>query len=417
VADATTARSVLRGKTLLVVGIKWPAETFLQRKLRGLAAAGLKVVVAALTGDPRPRFTDGELTIVKLPSSDDPPLPAVSRFARSLPGALRDPLARRRLWEVAGEQGRAAAKALELRRAAVLGPLVPDLVHFEWNADAVTYWPYARLWDCPVTISCRGTQMIVSPHEARRAAYRAGLVRTLGEACLLHCVSDAMRQVAVELGAPEERTRVISPAVDTEVFSPGPRQLRDVGDPLRMVAVGGFVWLKGLEWTLHAVAKLRATGVDARLTLVGDGPEKQRVLATIFDLGLTDVVELTGKLPPDRVLERLRAADAFVLSSFAEGIANVVLEAMAVGVPTVSTDCGGMAEVIRHGVDGLLVPVRDAAATAHALASLAADPAYAQRLGLAGRERIVERFRLDQQIDHFLAFYAEALDNKKAVAA
>jgi glycosyltransferase involved in cell wall biosynthesis len=416
VIDASAARSLLQGKTLLVVGPQWPAETFLQRKLRGLAAAGLRVVVAGVTKDPRPRFQDGELTIVKLPSGDDSKLAAVSRFARDLPGALKSDLARRRLLAAAGGKQSARDKALDLRRATVLGPLRPDLVHFEWNSDAITYWPFTRLWACAVSISCRGTQISVGPHEPGREAYRAALGKTLAGATLVHCVSQALCEESILLGLPREHARIITPAVDPSLFAPEPRPLRGVGEPFRAISVGGFVWLKGLEWTLAAVAKLRARGVDAKLTLVGDGAEKQRVLYTIFDLGLGEHVELTGKLPPEQVLARLRASDAFVLSSFAEGIANVVLEAMAVGVPTVTTNCGGMLEVVRDGVDGLVVPVRDAAAMARAMESLAADPAYAQRLGLAGRERVINRFRLDQQVDKWITFYAESLDRRQVAA-
>ena len=117
-----------------------------------------------------------------------------------------------------------------------------------------------------------------------------------------------------------------------------------------------------------------------RFEIIGDGPDRQRVLYTIHDLGLQECVRLLGKLAPDEVLHRLQQADAFLLSSLSEGISNAALEAMACGVPVVTTDCGGMREAVTDGEEGFVVPVRDAESMANALMKLAGDAGLRERM-------------------------------------
>ena len=95
----------------------------------------------------------------------------------------------------------------------------------------------------------------------------------------------------------------------------------------------------------------------------------------------------------------------FVLSSLSEGISNAALEAMACGLPVVTTDCGGMREAIRDGVEGFVVPMRDPDAIAVALVRVASDEGLRQRIGQAARQRIVEAFSIERQIRAFQALY------------
>jgi glycosyltransferase involved in cell wall biosynthesis len=141
------------------------------------------------------------------------------------------------------------------------------------------------------------------------------------------------------------------------------------------------------------------------LEIIGDGPEHQRLLYTIQDLGLEGSVRLRGRLSPTGVRQRLQAADAFLLSSLSEGLSNAALEAMACGLPVVTTDCGGMREAITDGIEGLITPVRDAAALALALERLWQIPDLRQRMGEAGRRRILSDYTLKRQIDQFVDLF------------
>jgi glycosyltransferase involved in cell wall biosynthesis len=127
----------------------------------------------------------------------------------------------------------------------------------------------------------------------------------------------------------------------------------------------------------------------------------------VADLGLERHVRLCGNVPSAEVARRLRASDALLLPSLNEGLPTVLLEAMACGVPVVATDCGGVSEAFTDGVEGFLVPPRDAKALAEALARLWRDPELRARMGEAGRRTATSRFTLERQLDEFLAMYRE----------
>jgi glycosyltransferase involved in cell wall biosynthesis len=163
-------------------------------------------------------------------------------------------------------------------------------------------------------------------------------------------------------------------------------------DTLRVATVGRLHRSKGHDDLIRAVALLTQRSRAVRLTIMGDGPERAELQSLAAQLGLAESVQFTGSLAEDRVRANLAGADVFVGASHAEPLGVVYMEAMALGVPTIGTDAGGVPEIIEHGVSGLLVPPKNPEAIADALERLAAEPGLAERLGAAGRARIVERF-------------------------
>jgi glycosyltransferase involved in cell wall biosynthesis len=152
--------------------------------------------------------------------------------------------------------------------------------------------------------------------------------------------------------------------------------------------------VKGYEFALQALAQVRGAGIDFDYTIIGSDDERDllSVLATVRDLDLGPNVHVRGPLPPDAVLEALRVADVFLLPSLSEGLNTATLEAMAVGLPVVVTDVGGMREAVTDGVEGRVVPPRDPSALAGALLELAADEALRAAMGERGRRRTIEDF-------------------------
>jgi glycosyltransferase involved in cell wall biosynthesis len=154
-------------------------------------------------------------------------------------------------------------------------------------------------------------------------------------------------------------------------------------------------------------------GLHATFDICGDGPDRQALEFTADDLGVSQRVRLRGKLSTAECRDVLRDADVFVLSSVAEGISNAVLEAMACGVPVVCTECGGMREAVRDGVEGYLVPPRDPDAMAARLRQLAEDEPLRRRMGAAARQRVLDGFTLRGQVEALRGLYASALDDAR----
>jgi colanic acid/amylovoran biosynthesis glycosyltransferase len=287
-----------------------------------------------------------------------------------------------------------------------------DIIYFPWSLAALTYQPIL-LFGGAMVISCRGSQINVAPHDPSRKEIIEELAVTFEKAAAVHCVSEAIKIEALQYGLDPAKAWVIRPAVDPGFFCPpAPPKIED--STFRIVSVGSLNGRKGYEYALLAVRLLLDRGVLAELHIIGDGPERERLLYTIDDLELHGQVHLHGRLSPAEVRSRLQQADAFLLPSLSEGISNAVLEAMACGLPVVTTDCGGMREAVTDGVEGLVVPVRAPEAMAAALTRLASDRNLARRMGEAARKRILSEFTLKQQIDQFIELYQDVLARKRS---
>jgi glycosyltransferase involved in cell wall biosynthesis len=170
-------------------------------------------------------------------------------------------------------------------------------------------------------------------------------------------------------------------------------------DVVRVLAVGRQVPKKGFDVLVRACALLAAEGVDVELVVVGEngeaGPQLQRLVA---ELELDARVRFRGPSTQVELLREYRSAAVFcapsriVADGDRDGIPNVLMEAMASGVPVVATDVSGIPELVQHGVNGLLVTPDDPRSLAAAIGSLARDRALAQRLGAAGRATVAEHF-------------------------
>lgn len=175
--------------------------------------------------------------------------------------------------------------------------------------------------------------------------------------------------------------------------------------------VGRLCPAKALPDLLTAFAAVRAEGNDPLLAIAGDGPLADEVRRSVERLGLTSRVIFTGWLQDPRRL--YAAADLLALSSVVEGMPGVVLEAMASGLPVVSTDAPGCAELIVPGETGLLVPRRRPDELARALLDVLGDPEKARRMGEAGRRRAFEQFDIRRMTRRYEALYLELVRRKR----
>jgi glycosyltransferase involved in cell wall biosynthesis len=246
---------------------------------------------------------------------------------------------------------------------------------------------------------------------ARRGAYRL-LDRVARERVDRFIVVSAAlhRTLVMGWGVEPERVELIPNGVDLDGGVDDPAAAaalrRALGIDARAPLAGGvgrLVEQKGFDVLIRALPAVRARVPGARLVLVGEGPERDRLARLAREQGVGDAVVFAGFRPD---APRLMAAlDVLVLPSRREGAPLVTLEAMARAVPVVASDIAGIGEQVTDGVEGLLVPPEDPVALADAIARVLGDRALARRLGEAGRRRVRAGFDARDMVARTLDLY------------
>jgi glycosyltransferase involved in cell wall biosynthesis len=219
------------------------------------------------------------------------------------------------------------------------------------------------------------------------------------------CVSDFTRSQLCRITSPDlwDRFAVVRCGIDLANFPRRDQILHN--EPAEIISVGRLSPEKGFSILLRALAILRDRGIAARLTLIGEGPERPALMRDIRDSDLQERVTLLGELPSDAVADRLRTADIFCLPSFSEGLPISIMEAMAIGVPVVATNIAGIPELAMNGCTALTVPASNVPKLAEALARLLTDGALGERLAGAARLEVERRHDRDTNADEMLALY------------
>ncbi len=210
-------------------------------------------------------------------------------------------------------------------------------------------------------------------------------------------------QFCRDFGSRACRIDVVRNFVDVEVFRPSDEAR--TGAPT-VVHVSNFRPIKRVPWLVRAFARA-AEGLEARLVLVGDGPEHAATRAVVRELGLGARVLFLGER--DALPDLLAPADVFALSSSDESFGLSALEAMACGTSVVATDVGGVSEVVAHGQCGLLSPVDDLEAFAANLRALLVDRARARAMGVHARAIAVQQFARETVVREYEDLYLRTL--------
>jgi glycosyltransferase involved in cell wall biosynthesis len=218
-----------------------------------------------------------------------------------------------------------------------------------------------------------------------------------------------------QCGYPAGRMVVLPNAVDTELFQPVPRdpalsaRLGLSEDTFVVMSVGGLYPNKGHRFLLGAIAQVRRSIPGVRLVVVGEGRERRKLERQVMAEGIEDCVHFAGL--QHNVPQWLSLADIFVQPSLIEADPLALHEAMAMGLPVVATDSGGVPELLEYGSAGVLVPPADPRGLARALERLAANPSEVAVLGQSARRSAVEKFNLTDYEERLWEVYRGLLEN------
>lgn len=222
---------------------------------------------------------------------------------------------------------------------------------------------------------------------------------------------DFFKQKLLALGCPSDRLSVHYSGLDCGKFKPVPRKLDGIDDEIRIAATGRLVEKKGFEYCIRAVAQVAKQYRQITFDIMGDGPLYSSLAELIESLQMTEVIHLRGWQDEEEIIDTLVRAHLFVAPSVTaadgnqDAPVNVLKEAMALGLPVVSTYHGGIPELVEDGVSGLLVPERDADAIAQALTTLIEQPEHWPAMGEAGRAYVEAHFNLDSLNDRLVTIY------------
>jgi glycosyltransferase involved in cell wall biosynthesis len=272
--------------------------------------------------------------------------------------------------------------------------------HYYYPDGVAAAW-LSRWFDKPLLITARGTDINLIPQY--RLARRM-ILNSAQRAAASITVCQALNDEMVRIGADGSKIHTLRNGVNLAFFKPLDRaeQRRALGWQGRiLLSVGHLIERKGHHLVIDAAAKLPA---DVRVMIVGEGTERGALTAQIAKLGLQDRVQLLGACAPERLVQMYSAADALVLASDREGMANVLLESLACGTPVVATAAWGTPEVLAHASAGVLVHSRSGEGIANGCLQL-----FAKYPNRNDTRRYAESFSWDETTAGQLRLFEQAI--------
>jgi colanic acid/amylovoran biosynthesis glycosyltransferase len=279
------------------------------------------------------------------------------------------------------------------------------IYHFGYSGIGIYYLPLLASLKGKKIVSCRGTAENVKLVTEKDRIKKLKLL--FSQVDKIHCVSGSMANTIKEYGAPSKKIFINRPAIDINFFCRN-RQYES-NDKIKIVSIGRLVFQKGFMVGILAIHELKRNFPHFTWAIAGDGPEMEELTSHINSLGLNQHVELLGKKDKNEIKDLYESADIYFLPSVSEGLANAVLEAMAMKLPVVSSDVGGMQEAITHNTDGILCSNYDHKDMAAHLLRLCNDFDERKRLGEEARKKVEAEFYIERYIDVFEQEYYQLL--------
>lgn len=378
---------------IVILAGEIPATTFIDSLINGIAGRGHQVMVM---GTQRGTYNYGKnVKVVAQPQGN---INKIWCFIKALLGL--------RMVELKLLYNESKTITSFINQVVYYAPLIqfkPDRIHLQWASLVSQRELLFDLFPNKVMLSLRGAHINYTPIINKKVAGKYQIL--FPKIYKFHAVSKAIGQEAMKYGAIENKIKTIYTSVDDQYLENEiPKKSRN--NELKMIAVGRFHWVKGYTILIDALKLLKASGSKFHLKLIAGNEIPEEIIFAIHQAHLSQNIEIIGNLPHPKVIEMMSESDVLVLPSVNEGIANVVIEAMAIGTPVISSNCGGMTEVIEHGVNGLLFNNRDAQALANQIeVLLKMDSNQIFEMVQQARSKIISMFKRERMLNEFEQFY------------
>ncbi len=249
----------------------------------------------------------------------------------------------------------------------------------------------SRIFDINLSMTLHGPMEFIDPEGF-------GIRDKVRAAQLVCSISSFGRSQIMLSSSPQDWQKLEVTPLGVETLGWHISAFREHPSPFELISVGRLVDIKGYPLLLDAIAELCKQGRDVRLTLAGDGPDRATLEAQAQRLGVSDRVFFAGWKNQDELRALYRSSDACVMSSFAEGVPVVLMEAMATGVPCVAPCINGIPELIRDGVDGLLFAASDVEELVAAIGRLIDEPDLRRRMAQSCPGRVGDKYDLRKNV-------------------
>ena len=236
----------------------------------------------------------------------------------------------------------------------------PDIFHIQW-AKSLPFWFFLKeIYGVKIVLSLRGSHINYSAFANDKLARQYNIL--FPKVDKMHAVSKNILSKAEKFGANKNQIDIIYSSLDLSFLKKYEKTIFKTHKPFRFVSVGRSHWVKGYQYSLSVIADLKKLKQEINYLIITKNRLSEEILYQIDELSLKNIVEIIHPGSQEEVYKIMSESDCLILPSVQEGISNVVLESMALGLPVVSSDCGGMKEVINNGRNGFYFPARDSKA-------------------------------------------------------
>lgn len=288
---------------------------------------------------------------------------------------------------------------------AKFAPLIiqhPDVIHLMTAA----YYPQIKdaVDSSKTVVSFRGADIVLLP------MYRpewTSIIRNdlFPKVNCVHFVSNYLMEESFKWGGTKDNSKVIRIGVDPCVYQPKVERDENHHYEITLTTIGRLTWQKGFVYALKAIKILRDQGYSVQLNIIGQGESSSEIFFWRRLLQLEDCVNIVGFLNKNEKIDCLNSTDIYIQPSITEGLCVTVMEAMAMRLPVIASNVGGIPESVVDRETGILVPPADPKALAEAIGELINNGELRKAMGSAGRKRVVDHLSLEVEVEEWSKLY------------